>query len=82
MVGGLFRGLNHEDAAHLSFPLATPVTFAAGVYTIPDLFGSLGNGVCGQTFAGAVAAFCAAYLALRFLERYFRTRTLTPFAIY
>lgn len=29
-----------------------------------------------------VAMIVAAYLSVRFLERYFRTRTLYPFAIY
>ena len=82
MTGGLLRGLNHEDAAHLSFLLATPVIFAAGIYKIPDLFGSLGDGVRSQALAGGVAAFVAAYAAVRFLERYFLRRTLTPFAIY
>jgi undecaprenyl-diphosphatase len=82
MVGGLLRGLNHEDAARFSFLLATPVIFAAGVYKLPDLAGPLGDGVRGQALAGGVAAFVAAYLAVRFLERYFERRTLTPFAIY
>jgi undecaprenyl-diphosphatase len=82
MVGGLLRGLNHEDAARFSFLLATPVIFAAGVYKIPDLLGPLGDGVRGQAVAGGIAAFIAAYLAVRFLERYFERRTLTPFAIY
>jgi len=82
MVGGLLRGLNHEDAARFSFLLATPIIFAAGIYKIPDLAGPLGSGVRGQAFAGGVAAFVAAYLAVRFLERYFERRTLTPFAIY
>jgi undecaprenyl-diphosphatase len=82
MVGGLLRGLNHEDAARFSFLLATPVIFAAGVYKIPDLLGPLGDGVRGQALAGGVAAFIAAYFAVRFLERYFERRTLTPFAIY
>jgi len=82
MVGGLFRGLNHEDAARFSFLLATPIIFAAGIYKIPDLLGPLGDGVRGQALAGGVAAFAAAYLAVRFLERYFERRTLTPFAVY
>ncbi len=82
MTGGLLRGLNHEDAAHLSFLLATPVIFAAGLYKIPDLFGPLGDGVRSQALAGGVAAFIAAYGAVRFLERYFLRRTLTPFALY
>jgi undecaprenyl-diphosphatase len=82
MVAGLWRGLNHEEAARFSFLLATPVIFAAGVLKIPDLFGPLGDGIHGQVLAGSVASFIAAYLAVRYLTRYFETRTLTPFAIY
>jgi undecaprenyl-diphosphatase len=82
MVTGLVRGLSHEDAARFSFLLATPVIFAAGVLKIPDLFGPQGNGIHGQVLAGSVASFITAYLSVKFLTRYFRTRTLTPFAIY
>jgi undecaprenyl-diphosphatase len=82
MVGGLYRGLNHEDAARFSFLLATPVILAAGLVKIPDLAGPLGNGIHGQAIAGALAAFVAAYFAVRFLERFFERRTLMPFAIY
>jgi undecaprenyl-diphosphatase len=82
MVGGLVRGLNHEDAARFSFLAATPVILAAGAYKLPDLTGSLGNGIRGQVLAGSVAAFIAALIAVRFLMRYFETRTLTPFAVY
>jgi undecaprenyl-diphosphatase len=38
--------------------------------------------VRGQALAGGVAAFIAAYGAVRFLERWFERQTLTPFAIY
>lgn len=83
MVAGLFRGLSHEDAARFSFLLATPVILAAGALKVPsDLFGPLGAGIHGQVLAGSVASFVTAYLSVRFLTRYFRTRTLTPFAIY
>jgi undecaprenyl-diphosphatase len=83
MAAGLLKGLSHEDAAKFSFLLATPVILAAGVLKIPsDLFGDLGNGVRGQVLAGSIAAAVAAYLSVRFLTRYFETRTLTPFAIY
>ncbi|KDO10714.1 UDP pyrophosphate phosphatase [Amycolatopsis mediterranei] len=82
MVAGLLRGLSHEDAARFSFLLATPVILAAGVLKIPDLFGPLGTGIHGQVLAGSAASFISAYLAVRFLTRYFHTRTLTPFAIY
>jgi undecaprenyl-diphosphatase len=82
MVAGLLRGLSHEDAARFSFLLATPVILAAGVLKVPDLFGPLGAGIHGQVLAGSIASFVSAYLAVRFLTRYFHTRTLTPFAIY
>lgn len=82
MVVGLTQGLSHRDAARFSFLLATPVILAAGVLKVPDLLGPLGNGIRGQIVAGSVASFVCAYLAVRFLEKYFRKRTLTPFAIY
>ena len=82
MVAGLLRGLDHEDAMKLSFMLATPIILAAGVYKLPDLIGHNGDHIRGQVLAGSLAAGIAAYLSVRFLERYFRTRTLTPFAIY
>ena len=82
IVAGLWRGLSHEDAARFSFLLATPIILAAGVYKIPDLFGPLGTGIHGQVLAGSIASFVFAYLAVRYLTRYFQTRTLTPFAIY
>jgi undecaprenyl-diphosphatase len=82
MVAGLLRGLSHEDAARFSFLLATPVILAAGALKIPDLLGPLGAGIHGPILAGSIASFISAYLAVRFLDRYFHTRTLTPFALY
>jgi undecaprenyl-diphosphatase len=82
MVAGLLRGLSHEDAARFSFLLATPVILAAGALKIPDLTGPLGAGIHGPIIVGSIASFVSAYLAVRFLTRYFETRTLTPFAIY
>jgi undecaprenyl-diphosphatase len=82
MAAGLLRGLDHEDAARFSFLLATPIILAAGLYKIPDLLGPLGNGIRPQMLVGSLCAAVAAYLAVRFLVRWFTTRTLTPFAIY
>jgi undecaprenyl-diphosphatase len=82
MVAGLVRGLDHEDAARFSFLLATPIILAAGVYKVPDLAGHLGDGIRGQAFVGALCAGVAAYISVRFLMRFFETRTLMPFAIY
>jgi undecaprenyl-diphosphatase len=82
MGAGLLRGLSHEDAARFAFLLATPVILAAGVLKLPELAGPTGHGVLGQVLAGSVVAGMAAYGSLRFLTRYFETRTLNPFAIY
>jgi undecaprenyl-diphosphatase len=82
MVAGLVWGLDHEDAARFSFLLATPIILAAGVYKLPDLLGPNGDGVRGQVLAGSAVAAVAAYLSVRFLTRWFTTRTLTPFAAY
>jgi len=76
------RGLSREDAARFAFLLSTPVILAAGVLKIPDLFGPLGNGIHGQILVGSVLSFVGAYFSVRFLVRYLRTRTLTPFGIY
>ncbi|MDQ6796658.1 MAG: undecaprenyl-diphosphate phosphatase [Actinomycetota bacterium] len=82
MVAGLLRGLDHEDAARLSFLMATPIILAAGVYKVPDLAGSLGDGVRAQALVGSLFAGVAAFVSVRFLVRFFRTGTLLPFAIY
>ena len=82
MVGGLLRGLDHEDAARLSFMLATPIIFAAGIYKLPDLLGHNGDHIRGQVLVGSIVAGLASYASIRLLTKYFETRTLTPFAIY
>jgi len=82
MSGGLLVGLTNIDAARFAFLLATPIIFAAAVLKLPDLLGSTGNGVRGQTLVGAICSAVTAYLAVRFLMRFFHTNRLTPFAIY
>ncbi len=62
--------------------LATPLIGAAAILKLPELLGSEGNGVRGPALAGALAAALTAYLSIRFLMRFFQTRTLLPFAIY
>jgi undecaprenyl-diphosphatase len=82
MGGGLLVGLSHKDAARFAFLLATPIILAAAVLKLPDLAGSQGNGVRGPALVGALCAALTAYLSVRFLMRYFETRTLVPFAVY
>jgi undecaprenyl-diphosphatase len=82
MAGGLLVGLSNEDAARFAFLLATPIIGAAAVLKLPDLLGSSGNGVRGPALVGAICSALSAYLAVRFLMRYFETNRLTPFAVY
>jgi undecaprenyl-diphosphatase len=82
MVGGLLRGLRHDEAARFAFLLATPVIAAAGLYKVPELLKPEMRGSLGPAAVGSLVAGVAAYFAVRFLTGYFKTRTLTPFAIY
>ena len=82
MGGGLLVGLSNKDAARFAFLLATPIIGAAALLKLPELFGSDGNGVRGQALVGALCAAVTAYFAVRFLMRFFETRTLMPFAVY
>jgi undecaprenyl-diphosphatase len=82
MVGGLARGLSHRDAARFSFLLATPVILAVGVLKLPSLAGPAGAHIHGQVLVGAAIAGLASYVSVRWLTRYFETRTLIPFAVY
>ncbi len=82
MGAGLARGLDHSDSARFAFLLATPIILAAGLYKLPDLTGPLGAGVRGQAVVACLSAAVAAFFTVRFLVQYFKTRTLTPFAVY
>jgi undecaprenyl-diphosphatase len=82
MGGGLLVGLSNKDAARFAFLLATPIIGAAAVLKLPDLFGHQGDGVRGQALVGSLCSAVTAYLAVRFLLRFFETNRLTPFAVY
>jgi undecaprenyl-diphosphatase len=82
MGGGLLIGLSNEDAARFAFLLATPIIGAAAALKLPELFSPHGNGVRGPALVGALCSAVTAYLAVRFLMRFFETNRLTPFAVY
>lgn len=82
MSAGLLSGLDNETAARFAFLLATPIILAAGVVKLPDLTGPLGNGIRGQAAVACACAAVTAVIAVHYLLRYFRTRTLTPFGLY
>jgi undecaprenyl-diphosphatase len=74
---GLFLGLDRELAARFGFLLAIPAVFASGLFSLPDAFHPVGEGMSAsgpQLFAATVIAFVIGFLAvawfLRFLVRH------------
>lgn len=82
MVGGLVSGLDSEDAARFSFLLSTPIILGAAIYKLPDFLDASMADARPEMLVGGIAAAFAAYFSVKFLDRYFRTRSLMPFAIY
>ena len=86
MVGGLVAGLQHAEAAHFSFLIATPIIAGAAVLEVPKLLALPGHGISGLALAAGLVAGVTAYLSIAFLMRYFRRHdfddALVPFAIY
>ncbi len=82
MLVGLRSGLSHQDAARFSFLLATPIILAAGIYKLPTLLSHTQRGTLGPILVGSVFAGLAAYLSVRYLDAYFRGKSLRPFGWY
>ncbi|MGI8857215.1 MAG: undecaprenyl-diphosphate phosphatase [Thermomicrobiales bacterium] len=82
ITAGLLTGLRHEAAARFSFMLATPIILAAGVLEVPKLFKADANIGLGIAAMGFVISGVTAYLAVRFLVKYFETERLDPFGYY
>lgn len=84
MVGGLFVGLRHRDAAHFSFLIATPIIVGAAVLEVPKLLHE-GAHINGIAWLSGLVAGVTAFLSVAFLMRYFRRHefeALDPFAYY
>jgi undecaprenyl-diphosphatase len=83
MSAGLLFGLTRDAAARFSFLLATPITLGAGLYGSRHL---LTEAHTGNEWLAIGAAFVAATisgaLAIGFLLRWLRTRSMTIFSVY
>ena len=82
MSAGLVRKLNHSVASDFAFLLSLPVILGASVVKLPELFTTDTRVVLGQILAGSIVSFFATYVSVTFLVRWFKTKTLYPFAIY
>ena len=81
MLAGLRSGLDHQDAARFSFLLATPIILLAGIYKLPSVLSS-SNRSMGPMLLGSLLAGIGAYISVRFLDSYFRNKSLRPFGWY
>lgn len=86
IVGGLLRGVNHEDSAHFSFLIAIPVILGATALEVPKmLHADIPPGTLQLSVLAAIVAGITALLSTAFLMRYFRDNdrwALNPFAYY
>lgn len=82
MSAGLVRKLNHSVASDFAFLLSLPVILGASIVKLPEFFSTDTRLVLGQILAGSVVSFFATYVSVTFLVRWFKTKTLYPFAIY
>ena len=77
---GLFQGVSRGTAARFSFLLSIPAILGAGILKLDDLSGATETPA--ELVAGTVAAAVSGFLAVSFLLRLLRTRTLWPFIWY
>jgi undecaprenyl-diphosphatase len=82
MAGGLLAGLSNEDSAHFAFLLATPIILAAAVLKLPELISPSNAPLVAPAIIGGLCSALTAYIAVKFLTRFFKTNSLTPFGIY
>ena len=77
---GLFEGVSREAAARFSFLLSIPAILGAGILKLDELSGATETPA--ELVAGTVAAAVSGFVAVSFLIRLLRTRTLWPFIWY
>jgi undecaprenyl-diphosphatase len=77
---GLFQGVSRATAARFSFLLSIPAILGAGILKLDELSGATETPA--ELVAGTVAAGVSGFLAVSFLIRLLRTRTLWPFIWY
>ncbi len=82
MSAGLLRRLNHSVASDFAFLLSLPVIVGASIVKLPELFTTDAKELLGQILVGSIVSFIATYISVTFLVKWFKSKTLYPFAIY
>ncbi len=79
---GLLGKMHHSVSAEFAFLLALPVIAGASLLKLPELFTPELRHLAGPVIAGSIVSFAATYFSISFLVKWFKTKTLYPFAIY
>lgn len=70
---GLFLGLTREAAARYSFLLAIPAVLASGLFSLPDAFEPVGEGLAAsgvQLLVATLVAFVIGYISIAWLLKF------------
>ncbi|MCV7249466.1 undecaprenyl-diphosphate phosphatase [Mycobacterium koreense] len=82
---GLFLGLDRELAARFGFLLAIPAVFASGLYSLPDAFHPVSEGMSAtgpQLLVATLIAFVVGYAAVAWFLRFLVSHTMYWFVGY
>jgi undecaprenyl-diphosphatase len=85
VTAGLLLNLTRETATRYSFLLAIPAVVMSGIFSIPDVFDSSGEGLTpsvAQMVVATVIAFALGYASIAWLLRYVAHHTLYAFVLY
>jgi undecaprenyl-diphosphatase len=82
---GLFLGLDRELAARFGFLLAIPAVFASGLFSLPDAFAPVSEGMSAsgaQLAVSVVIAFVVGYAAISWFLKFLMSHSLYWFVGY
>lgn len=82
---GLFLGLDRELAARFGFLLAIPAVFASGLFSLPDAFHPVGEGMSAsgpQLLVATVIAFVVGFAAIAWFLRFLVSHSMYWFVGY
>jgi undecaprenyl-diphosphatase len=82
---GLFGGLNREVAARFGFLLAIPAVFASGLFSLPDAFHPVGEGMSAsgpQLIVATLVAFVVGFAAVAWFLRFLVSHSMYWFVGY
>lgn len=80
--GGMFLGLNREEATKISFLLSIPIVLSAGLFQLLKSYTELATVSFSVVFVGFFVSFLSGLFAIKFLLKFVKTHTLYPFIVY